>query len=139
MSVGVVLGLETHVGMMQRSGVVPVKQFSVDHAGVGLQRNVFLQPVVVTTGHYGTLLRDGSFFLDDGSHRYRLLYICCRWTICARPITPLRTRGQPDLPRNLVELFNHGAYDVFHGLGAGEFVGVGEEIAFQALRFGGEV
>ena len=41
MSVGVVLGLKSHVGMMQRAGVTSVEQFRIDHAGIGLQRDVF--------------------------------------------------------------------------------------------------
>src|SRR3981189_240912 len=64
-SVGVVSGLKLHVGMMQRSGVIPIEQFGIDHAGIGLQRNVPRQTIVVDAGYDGALLRNGSFLLDN--------------------------------------------------------------------------
>src|SRR5258707_4190026 len=60
-SVGVVSGLKLHVGMMQRSRVIPIEQFGIDHTGIGLQRNVPRQTVVVNACDNSTLLRNGSF------------------------------------------------------------------------------
>src|SRR5258708_7483366 len=65
MGVGVVSGLELHVGMLQCSHIIPIEQCGIDRARIGLQSNVSSQPVVVTAGHDGPLLRNPSPFLDN--------------------------------------------------------------------------
>src|ERR1700693_813418 len=121
MNVGVVCGLEAHVGVMKGSSIISVEQFSVDDAGVGLQRHLSVQTIVVNACYHRTLFGYGRFLFDDGSHRNRLGHAVRRISI------------QPDLLCYLAKLFHHRSHDVLHALGAREFVGIGEEVALQAL------
>ena len=117
-SIGVVAGFEMHVGVMERASVATFEQLSVDHTGIGLQRNVPPQPVVIDAGHQRAFFRHRGFFFDNGSHVDCLLHI----------------KSQADLQRHQSELLHHRARHVLHALGTGEFISVREEISFEAFR-----
>src|SRR5208337_2407970 len=63
--VSVVRRVEMHVVVMQRAGVGSGEKFTVNYAGVGVERDLLLQAVVVNAGDKRALLRDRGFFLDD--------------------------------------------------------------------------
>ena len=60
--VGVVERVCQQVFVVQRAPVSSLFEFSVDHAGVGLQRDILGQPVVIYAGHCWPFFRNGGFF-----------------------------------------------------------------------------
>ena len=57
-----------HVVVMQCAGIGSGQKFGIDDTGVGIERNIFRQAVVVDAGDQRTLFVYGGFFLDDRCH-----------------------------------------------------------------------
>src|SRR5208283_3018113 len=129
--VSVVRRVEMHVVVMQRAGVGSGEKFTVNYAGVGVERDLLLQAVVVNAGDKRALPRDRGFFLDDRGHDY----ICVELSVSVRR----RLRGvwdHADFGGDLAKLLDHGGGHLLHRHHAAELIGVGKEITFERLRIG---
>src|SRR5438128_12368890 len=73
MSVGVIRRVDPHVSVMKSALVIAVEQFRIDDTGIGIERNMVCQAVVIHAGHEWTLVWNTGVFLDDSAHRDRLL------------------------------------------------------------------
>ena len=121
--VGVVGRVQLQVGLVDHPGVVAGQQGSVGHGGVGGEGHAAGQPVVIHAGHHRPLLGHAGFLFHDRSHGHHLVDV----------------GGQAQLGGVLAEVMDHGGGDVVQALGAGETVGVGEEVALEAGGLGIEV
>ena len=99
-----------HVGVMQRSLVSAVKELSIDHAGVGIERNPFCQPIVINAGHHGPLLGHSCLLLDNRGHRDDAVHVFV----------------QANRTSLLAKALHHGREDVLQALGASELIGIRE-------------
>ena len=139
---------------MQRALVCSGQKLRINDAGVGVERDIFGQAVVVDAGHHGALFRDGCFFFDDGGHDDCALDLARSWVPLAKlrlflGFDARRAQGvgchrvmdlnQSDLVRYLTELLDHGRRHLLHGHHAGEFIGIGEKVAFERVGARGEV
>src|SRR5438552_16712353 len=75
-NIGIVKRVEPHIVMMKRAAICALEQLGVNHAGVGLQRDMFGQTVHVHTSHFRTLFRNSGFLLDDRSQSHSPLNVC---------------------------------------------------------------
>ena len=119
-AVSIVRRVAGQIRLMDGAAVAILHQRGVNHRGIGAQRHVTRQAVVIDAGHQWPLLARGGFFFHDGSHGDRAM----------------RVGAQADLARFLAEAMHHGADHLRQTLGARELVGIGKKIAFQRCRAG---
>ena len=125
-AIGVVGRVYGHIGMMEAPLVSAFQQLGIDHARVGVEGHVFRQAIVVDAGHARPFLRSSRLFFYDRCHGDDFGNV---------RVQPRGRPGiEPDLLCDLAELADHRRHHFLRGLGAGELVGVGEEIALQRFR-----